>query len=129
MNTEKLKIEAKAALKEYGIDKIKDVADDLIELGEAIDKRLEDGEFTLLEKITLTPKVFALVGDFKDRKIIWLQFKDIDEQERQELINYVSEKLDLINDQAELIAEAIWGAIVSLGIIINLKKYIKTSGS
>ena len=123
----KMKEVAKAALKEYGIDKILDVADDLIALGEAIDERLEDGKFTLLEKLTLTPKLYALVADFKDRKIIWLQFKDIDEQERLVLINHVQEKLDLRNDQAELIAETIWTAIISLGIIVNLKKYVRES--
>ncbi len=125
MYTDEMKAQANIALKEYGIDKIIAVADDLMELGEAIDKRMEDGKMTWMEKVTLTPKVFALVDDFRNRDIIWLQFKDIDDQERQELIDHVKAELDLRNDQAELIAEAIWNAIVSLGIIINIRKSIK----
>ncbi len=127
MDTNVIKLDANIALKEYGIDKIKDLADDLIDFGEGLDKRLADGKFTLAEKITLTPKLIAVATNFKDRKIIWLQFKDIDEQERQELIDYVANKLDLENDQAELMAEAIWGVIISFSLIINYKKVLKAA--
>jgi hypothetical protein len=122
-----MKTEANVALKEYGIDKIIDLADDLMAFGEGLDKRLADGKLTLTEKITLTPKLIAVATNFKDRKIIWLQFKDIDAEERQQLIDHVKKELDLENDQAELLAEAIWGAIISLSLIINFKKVLKAA--
>ena len=85
----------------YGIEKLKNALAFAINLGEALDKRLEDGKLSFVEGITLIPSLKDLPEVISSSKDIWKEFLDLDSTEKDELISFIETELDLENDKVE----------------------------
>lgn len=97
---------------QYGIEKMKDICLTLTEFGMRLEeafsedspkgKKLGIGEIISLG-VFIAPKAIGHAGD---AEAIRNEFKDLSTEEMDELVVYVSEKLDLENDKVEALIEA-----------------------
>ena len=88
------------------IDKLKLLVSFCVKFTNALVKRLEDGKLTLLEGITMAPVLASVPELFNSRKEILDEFKDLDQDEVDELINQVGVELDLPGEKANKIVQA-----------------------
>ena len=96
---------------EFGIDNLKDICLTLVQLGIRIEDAT-DPDSAKGKKIALTegiallvfivPKAISYAGDIAKIKA---EFQDLDSDELDELVVYISEKLDLQNDEVEALVE------------------------
>lgn len=97
---------------QYGINKLKEICLTLTEFGMKLEeafsedspkgKKLSLGEAISLG-IFIAPKAIGHAGDIE---AIRNEFNDLDTEELDELVVYVSEKLDLANNKVERLIEA-----------------------
>lgn len=97
---------------QYGIEKMKEICLTLTEFGMKLEeafsedspkgKKLSLGEAISLG-IFIAPKAISHAGD---SEAIRNEFKDLSAEEMDQLVVYVSEKLDLENDKVEKLVEA-----------------------
>jgi len=89
-----------------GIENLKDVARDLAKFGMKVEDALEDKKLSFAEAISLgvfaAPKAIEHAGNAADIKA---EFLDLDTDEVDELVAYVSDELDLANDKVEKVIE------------------------
>ncbi len=99
-------------MEEYGIEKLKEICLTLTEFGMKLEEAFSEDspkgkKLSLGEAISLgvfiAPKAIGHAGD---AEVIRNEFKDLDTEEMDELVEYVSEKLDLENDKVEALIEA-----------------------
>jgi len=101
------------------IVELKEALKTIVDISVTIDKDLEDNKLSLMEKIDIAIKSIKLISVIKNIKVIWAQYKDLDDEEKAELITYFKEKFDLRNDLTEEIIERIFEAIINLQEIIG----------
>lgn len=104
-----------------GIDNIKVAVVAAINFGEKIEKNLsDDGKISLIEALgigaTSFPDVMKIITSGPEIKA---EFLDLDEDEKQELIDLVKEELDLDNDKVENIIETAIEFLEKLADLIN----------
>lgn len=103
-----------------GIEVLKEAALAGIKFGQKLEGDLADGKLSWAEGLGLAvgsaPDMFKLVP--KSSQII-AEFKDLDDDEREELVEYVVAELDLESDKAEKIAEKAFDVLVSLDALIE----------
>lgn len=103
-----------------GIETIKQAAKVAIKFGQKLDDALEDNKVTWGEALGMlfgvAPDALAMVPQIGQIK---QEYLDLDNQEREELVDYVVEELDLESDRAEEIAEAAFDALVSLEALVT----------
>lgn len=105
-----------------GINNLKEAAIGVINLGEKIDQALEDRKISGMEAINISITAIPVVfNDIKNRKEIVAEFEDLDETEKQDLIDTVAAELDLNNDYAERKIEAGFKVIVAFGEFLSIK--------
>ena len=85
-----------------GIENLKNTALFLINLGEGLENKLEDGKLSIFEALQLAGKSSKeAIEVFRSGKEIAAEFKDLDDKERGELIELVKSELDLEKDNIE----------------------------
>ena len=110
---------------QFGIEVLKEVSYDLVRFGVKIEEALEDKKLSLTEAISLG--VFAVpkaLGHAKDAGQIKKELGDLSNSELEELIGYIAEKLDLVNDSIEAVIEA---ALQWLGATNNVIDAVKSA--
>lgn len=99
----------------YGIEKLKEVGTDLAKFGMKIEEALEDKKLSWSESLGLgvfaVPKVVRYINDAEEIKN---EFKDLDAAEMDELVEHISNELDLAADKVEAVLEAGLDVIASL---------------
>ena len=108
-------------MEKFGTDMIKDVAKWLIDLGENVqDKLSDDGKIKLGEYIALVvdafPDAFRIIKGGAQLKDEWLDFS---EDEKDDVIIYVAEELNLDNDLIEAKLEKGFEMLMSLDSFIR----------
>ena len=105
-----------------GIDNLKKAIVAVINLGEKIEKNLsDDGKISLAEALGIGTSSFGdVVKIIKSGHEIKDEFLDLDDQEREELIDIVKEELDLENDKIENIIEK------SVEFLVQLEELIQS---
>ena len=88
-----------------GIKETKELLKFVIELAEAIDISLADGEFTFGDITNLVSAMMAAGDGFADINLIPAEMKDLNEAEALELYTYVKDELELDNPKTEEIVE------------------------
>jgi len=88
-----------------GIKETKELLKFVIELGEGLDKSLQDGELGFTDLSNLVSAMMASGDAFENANKIPAEIKDLDENEALELYTYVREDFNLINDKTEEIVE------------------------
>ena len=96
-----------------GITQLKNTALVLAQFGQAIENSLEGG-FQLSDLGNLILPLSQLPAVIQNKEAIVEEFKDLDAAERQELLAYVGQTLDLKNDKVENIVEKGLAAAVSI---------------
>ncbi len=113
---------------EYGIDKLKEAGLVLVQFGMKLEGALSEDspkgrKLAFSEIIDLgifvAPKAIGLAGDIG---LIGKQWNDADEDEIEEVKEFIAEKLDLANDEVEALIEAglEWGVATN-----NLRLAVK----
>ncbi len=117
-----------------GIEKLKDTCVTLINIGEGLDSRLEDGKLSIMEIATLIPKLWGIKNIITDAAEIWAEMVDLDPLEQKELGELIAEELDLNNDNLEEIVNkcveilySIKDLVVEIGELIELFKDAKAN--
>jgi hypothetical protein len=97
------------------IDEVKKLISSLAKVSNKVDDALEDDKITKAEGIGIAlsslPDLFNVISN---GKAIKAEFKDIDAEERKELIEFAANEFDLSNDQAEEAIEDIFAAALYL---------------
>ena len=89
----------------YGYDKLQDAVISVVKVTTYGFEIFDDGKVTTIEGMKAIPKLWELRDIFKNADEIWLQFKDLDEEEKQAIIVAVAKECELPNDKAEAIIE------------------------
>jgi hypothetical protein len=89
-----------------GIDKLKKALGFILHLVNKVDELVEDEWQWLPDTVALLPSLIEIPGLIKDGKETWEQFKDLDADEREELIEYAKTEFDISDDEVEDIVEA-----------------------
>ena len=113
-----------------GIEKLKVALKFAIGLTEGVIEALDDKKLTWLEIVGLSPKSYSfsfsllidLPGLIRDHEELWLELEDLDEAEREELLQYAKDEFDLNDDQLEGVIES---ALEVVTAIANLAFDIK----
>jgi hypothetical protein len=102
-------------MEKLGIQETKELIGACIGLGEGIAKAYaDDGKLSTWEGIMLTPKLFAVIKEAKDFKQILKELQDLDEDEIQELIEYVNDNFDIPQEELEQRIKAAFGIAIAL---------------
>ena len=92
-------------------DKLMQVFKDLINFGETLDEKAADGKLTWMEiftsAVSVVPSVFNWI---KNGKEIYEELIDLDDLERDELVQAIANELELSNERTEAQIEA--GAVL-----------------
>ena len=92
---------------EFGIEKLKEIGVDLAKFGMKVEDALEDKKLSFAEAISLgvfaAPKAIAYAGDAEQIKN---EVKDLSQEETEELVSHIADKLDLQHDKIEAVIEA-----------------------
>ena len=106
-----------------GVENLKKVLAAMIAVGMKVKEVTEDGFQIFADSIALLPNVIDLVLVIKNGKDAWVEFNDLDDVEREEVMNFIKEKFDLDDDVVEGNVEDALDLIFSAGQFINgLKK-------
>jgi len=92
----------------------------VIELGNGLGKSLEDDKFSFTDAINFLPAAKALPAAFSGIKEIPDEIYDLDERERLDLVEFVKAELDLVQDEAELIAEKAFSVLSEIFGLVKL---------
>lgn len=92
-------------LTSVGIKETKEVLKFVIELGEAVDKGLEDGKFEMSELGLLIPPLMLIGPAIEDISGVQGEMKDLTPDEMGLLVTYVETELSITNKDTEKIIE------------------------
>ena len=106
----------------HGIKETKELLKFIIELTEAIDKSLEDGEIGFGDISTLVTAMKDAGPAFSDMKLIPEELKDLDDTEALELYTYAKDELELSGKKTEEIVEASLEIGLKMFELVNLIK-------
>ena len=111
----------------YGISTIKKAATVVVELGMKIEEALaDDGKVRLLEGVGIAISAFpGALGVVQNAGQLKLEYNDLSDEERAELVLHVLDELDLDADNIEVIIESAFEMLVSIEKLINKIKESK----
>lgn len=107
-----------------GIDNLKKLLKAGLGFGKSAAKALEDKKVSFFEAVGLIPEVFGLVGIGKTWSEVQAEINDLDQAEKQEINQFVSDEFDVPNDKLEKFIESALMNIISLNALIYEFKHI-----
>ncbi len=108
-----------------GIDKLKALLKAGLQFGKSAAKALEDKKVSFFEAIGLIPEVFAIVGVAKTWAEVQAEISDLDEDEKDEINQFVSDEFDIPNDKVEIFIKHSLAQIISLNALVYEFKHLK----
>lgn len=103
----------------YGFEAIQFAVGFVITYTESIISKLEDKKLSWLERLHLVMELAPVLDVLKHAKQIELEFNDLSDSERNELIVFISKEFDLSNTKAKI------RVIASLNLLSALMTLIK----
>ncbi len=107
-----------------GIEKLKALLKAGLNFGKSAAKALEDKKVSFFEAVGLIPEVFALIGVAKTWSEVQAEINDLDDEEKQQIHDYVSDEFDIPNEKVELFIEHALMQIISLNALVYEYKHI-----
>ena len=105
-----------------GIQRLKDAVKFGVKLTEGVISKLDDKKLTFIEALGLVPDLVDLPGLIRDSEVLWSELNDIDAAERQELLQYVKDELDVDNDKVEVVVESALTVVSAIaGLAFDIK--------
>jgi hypothetical protein len=108
-----------------GVENLKKVLATMVAVGMKVEQVTEDGFQVLSDSLALLPNVVDLVLVIKNGKDAFLEFNDLDDVEREEVMDLIKEKFELDDDTVEGVVEDALDLIFSAGQFINGLKGLK----
>ena len=109
-----------------GIETLKQTALTAIKFGQKLEDALADGKLSWGEGLSLAigvaPDVFKLVPK---ASLIIAEYKDLSDEERKELAEFIVTELDLESDKVEVLVEKGFALLVALDELIEAAKGAK----
>lgn len=102
-------------MEKLGIKETKDLVRFGLSLGKGIQEAMEDGKIDLLDAMKFLPVLKDLKPAIEGAKEIPAELKDMDDEERAELLDFFQKEFDLEDDELELKVEA--GLQVALSLL------------
>ena len=102
-----------------GIQETKDVVKFVIRLGEAGAKSLEDGKFSVSDLSNFINAAGALPAAIGGIGSVPAELKDMDVDERAELLAYIKEEFDIAEENIEAVVEKALTAVIGLFDLIK----------
>ena len=106
-------------MEKLGIENLKEVALFGINLAESVDKKLEDGKIGVFEGLDLLKDLKKLPKLIKAAPNAVDELKDLDADERKELVELVQKELDLRNDKVEQMVEKGIAAMANIAGLVD----------
>lgn len=94
-----------------GTEKLKLVLVAAVKVADKIDVVTQDGFQVVSDSVALIPNLSDLVVVLKDGKAAVAELKDLDADERTDLLDTIKEELDLIDDKLENVIEKVLVAV------------------
>lgn len=107
-----------------GIENLKKLIKAGLNFGKTAANALEDKKISFFEAIGMIPEVFALIGVGKTWSEVQKEISDLEESEKAELKQFVSDEFDIPNDKIEVFIEHALEHLLSLNILIQEWKHI-----
>lgn len=101
-----------------GIENIKKLLKAGLNFGLSASEAFEDKKISFFEAIGLVPEIFALIGVAKSWPEIQAELKELSEEEKVELSDFVNAEFDIPNDKVELFIEHALMQVLSLSTLI-----------
>lgn len=108
-----------------GIEKLKSLLKAGLNFAKSATKALEDKKVSFFEAVGLIPEVFAVIGVAKTWTDVQAEIADLDEDEKDEINQFVADEFDIPNEKVELFIEHSLAQIISLNILIYEFKHLK----
>jgi hypothetical protein len=105
--------------KKHDIEALKKVIDFSAAISQGLEKALADGKIGFADAPLLTAPGVALFALLPVISSVVSEFKDLDEEEKKDLIAYAEAHFDLANDQAERLAERSFAIALALGDLLE----------
>ena len=105
-----------------GVEKLKKVLAAVLHLANKIDLVTADGFQPLSDLVALLPNLVDGVMLIKDGKEAWLEFQDLDDEERVELDAFIQAEFDIADEKLEEVIESALDAIVAVADVIDKVK-------
>lgn len=102
-----------------GIDALKKTVEALVNIGINVDRVTQDGLQPLQDGLALIPNLVDVVSIVKNGKAAWDEFQDLDDDEKDDLMADLSEKLNLADDKLEAVVESAFELLLSAGILLD----------
>ena len=108
-----------------GIDNIKRLLKVGLTFGKNAAKAFEDKKISFFEAIGLIPEVFAIIGVAKSWSEVQAELNELDDDEKEEINQFVSDEFDIPNEKVEVFIEHALMQIISLNSLVNEFKHLK----
>lgn len=108
-----------------GTDNLKRLLKVGLDFGKSAAKALEDKKISFFEAIGLIPEVFSVIGVAKSWSEVQAEINDLDDDEKQEINDYVSSEFEIPNEKVEIFIEHALMNVISLNALINEFKHLK----
>lgn len=107
-----------------GTDNLKKLLKAGLDFGKSAAKALADKKISFFEAVGLIPEVFQLVGIAKTWDEVQQEIDDLDDAEKQDIYDFVSNEFDIPNNKVESFIEHALMNVISLNALIYEFKHI-----
>ena len=97
------------------MENLKQALTTLINITEKTDEALIDGKINIAEGVSIAMSAIGLIKLIKNIKPLFIEYKELTDQELSLLSIWFTQEFDMQNENAEQIIEMIFTAILSLG--------------
>ena len=109
-----------------GVKDLKELVLFVCKLANGFVKSMQDGKFNLLELVNFVPAVTALPAAIDNIDEVPAQLKDMDDAEREEIIQAVKDELDFEDEDIEEFVEDAFAVVLPLLYLILRAKDVFT---
>jgi hypothetical protein len=108
-----------------GIENLKKALGLVLHVVDKVDEVTRDGWQTLKDSLALLPLLVDVPGIVRNGKLTWEEFTDLDDTEREELLVFAKEELDLEDEKVEAVVEAAFDVLDAVGDLVDKIKDAK----
>lgn len=109
----------------FGISNLKKMVKFATDFTEQVADSLSDGKFSWMEAFGFVDEVSQIPGVVKSWPAIKQELSELNEDERKELHQYVTEEFDIPNDRVEAFVESALGWAINAIALVELWKTLK----
>lgn len=94
----------------------------VVELVNAVDYSLQDGKFSLTDVANFLKPMLSAPNAFNDIKNVSLEIKDLSEEEKVELKEYMKNELKIGSEKVEMVVEHSFSIALELATLVQMLK-------